>query len=150
MLRGIGFRAVEEPVDAPSFSLSEVDGERHAPTEVDAYVFVNFCQTWCSTCRSEKPMLKELIAELDEFPVQVYSVVAAERPKDVAAFVDELEIPYPVLVDADGSVSSRYAISVVPTTFLLDPDGRILGSVAGEMLWNDPEVVRTLSVIVGR
>lgn len=149
MLRQIGFRTNADRPVAPDFALQDTDGTEHALSDFrGSYVFLNFCQTWCSYCRSEKPLFKELLRRLDHTSPAALSVVGAERLTDIVNFVEELSLHYPVVVDHDGSVSTQYGVSTVPTTFLIDPEGRVLGSVSGQTQWDDPYMIRVLDTIL--
>ena len=88
-------------------------------------LFLNFWATWCKPCRAE---MTDIIAAYDAHKDQHLQVLAInltdqERMKDVRAFVNELQMPFPVLLDEKGKVRKSYALRGVPTSVFIDSSG---------------------------
>jgi cytochrome c biogenesis protein CcmG/thiol:disulfide interchange protein DsbE len=90
---------------------------------------VNFWASWCSPCRQEAPRLERL-AEADR-RVHVLGVDWNDSASDARAFVQSLGLRYPILRDGSGAVGDRYGITGLPSTFVLDPQGRIATVLRG-------------------
>lgn len=106
------------------------------------WVLLNFWATWCGPCVEEMPTLQKVNAgEFDSDKVRL-SVLAVNRQEDastIRAFLDENKIDLPIAVDETGRFSRAYAITNLPRTFILDPDGVIRYQVIGMMR---PEAIR--------
>ncbi|HLQ59104.1 MAG TPA: TlpA disulfide reductase family protein [Gemmatimonadales bacterium] len=88
-------------------------------------LLLNFWATWCKPCRAE---MTDIIAAYNAHKDQDLQVLAInltdqERMKDVRAFVNELQMPFPVLLDEKGKVRKSYALRGVPTSVFIDSSG---------------------------
>jgi peroxiredoxin len=88
-------------------------------------VIINFWATWCVPCRQEMPELAAAWQARRASGLEVLAVnlTDQERLKDVAAFVAELALPFPVLLDKRGRVRERYDLVTLPTTYFVDSVG---------------------------
>lgn len=111
---------------APDFTLTALHGP---PISLQGFrgkvVLVNFWATWCTPCRTEMPMLAQWYRSLHRRGLVIVGVDQQEGRADVQAFTQRLRIPYPIALDNDGSVSARYNVVGLPTSFLLGSDGVI-------------------------
>jgi cytochrome c biogenesis protein CcmG/thiol:disulfide interchange protein DsbE len=109
---------------APDFSLQTPDGETVALSDLRGQVvLINFWATWCGPCRAEMPAIQHVY---DEYANQGFTVLAIniqEGEGQVAPFVDQFELTFPVLLDRDGSVFTRYQGRALPTTLFIDRTG---------------------------
>jgi peroxiredoxin len=125
----------QELQDAPLFTLKDLDGNSVA---LDDYkgkiVFVNFWATWCPPCRAEIPHFVKLI---DKYGDQGFVIlgISVDDPKDyqkIPGFKDKFDINYPILLDEQGKVGFQYGgIQSIPTTFVLNKEGKALGKIVG-------------------
>jgi cytochrome c biogenesis protein CcmG, thiol:disulfide interchange protein DsbE len=111
---------------APDFSLSGIDG---AQVRLSDYrgdvVLVNFWATWCGPCRAEMPLLQERFTALRESGLVVLAVNDDEPVGEVTAFVQELGLTFPILLDPGANVQQLYRVLGYPTSFLVGRDGVI-------------------------
>jgi peroxiredoxin len=85
-------------------------------------VLVHFWATWCPICRAEQGS----IASIARNGADVISVaMQSGKPAEVAAYVKEQGIDFPVLSDTDGSISGAWGVHAVPASFIIAPDGQI-------------------------
>lgn len=111
---------------APDFALEAMDGATIRLSDFQGQIVIlNFWATWCPPCRYEIPSFITLQEEYAD-DVTFIGVSLDERGWDaVRPFAEELGINYPIVLD-DGRVSSEYGgADVLPTTFLIDREGRI-------------------------
>ncbi|AJH77690.1 TlpA family protein disulfide reductase [Heyndrickxia coagulans] len=114
---------------APPFSLEDLQNTQTFTLGADMKkpVIVNFWASWCPPCRSEAPELAAFYNKNKE-KINLYAVnvTKSDRLKDVRDFSKKYGLTFPVLLDRDGTVSQRYWVTTIPTTFLISKDGVIL------------------------
>jgi peroxiredoxin len=111
---------------APNFRLAGLDGKQHSLSEYRGHVvLVNFWATWCIPCRAEIPELEVAYREHQAQGVVFLGVDWKESAGQVAPFVEERQVTYPVLLDSDGKVYSAYQVVALPETFVIDRQGRV-------------------------
>ena len=140
-----GFRLVsfKRSIAAPEFTLNNLSGERVKLEQFRGdYVLLNFWATWCLPCVKEMPSMERLQQNFKDRGIQVVAISLDKEPKEkVAAFVDQLSLTFPILLDPDGIVSGPYGASALPSTFILNPDGRVIAAAKGERDWYGAEAV---------
>lgn len=114
---------------APDFTLKDINGKQFSLSSYKNKntVCLVFWATWCPYCLKEIPKIKNIHSKFSSNGVKVISVdIATNDPIGrVKAFQKQLEIPYPILYDADNTVSRLYGISGVPASFIIDRQGII-------------------------
>ena len=125
-------RLVGHPEAAPEFKLTGLDGK---PVNLGAakgkVVLLNFWATWCGPCRAETPDLVALQERYKDALEIIGLAVDVDDPEDVKAFAEKSGINYPIAI-ADDEVRARYGgITALPTSFILDTDGRIVQKHVG-------------------
>jgi peroxiredoxin len=91
-------------------------------------VVLNFFASWCDPCKHEAPVLERLWREDRSQGLVVLGVDANDSRGDARHFVQVHELTYPVVFDQNGRIASdRYAVSNLPVTYVLNPQGRIVG-----------------------
>ena len=90
-------------------------------------MLLHFWASWCSICRLEQGSINELAKN---YPVLTVASQSGSR-KEVAAYMQEHELDFPVLVDPGGAFMALYEIRGVPTTFFIDSDGNIADAEIG-------------------
>lgn len=90
-------------------------------------VVMFFGTTWCQACRADMPYYKALYEKYARHGLKFFYIDINESTKRVARFAKENSFPYIVLLDSDGSVARNYNITGVPTLFLINKHGNIIG-----------------------
>ena len=131
------------PEPVARFSMATLDGQQLASSEWRGKVtLVNFWATWCGPCRAEIPDLIALQKKYGKH-LQVIGISQDEAGPDVVkAFVEDQEMNYPVAMSTDDSSSAFPGITALPTTYLIDHEGRIVQRHVG-MLRKDRTELET-------
>jgi thiol-disulfide isomerase/thioredoxin len=132
----------------PVFALADLAGARHDLRQHrGSVVLVHFFATWCEPCREELSSLSRLVERPRDEPLSVVAVNVAEVPVRVARFLATQPVPFPVLLDADRSVTRAWGVSSLPTTFVLDRELRPRLFVEGDIDWQRPDVLAALDEV---
>ncbi|MGA2358067.1 MAG: TlpA disulfide reductase family protein [Terriglobales bacterium] len=117
---------------APDFELQTLDGKNLKLSDLRGKaVLLNFWATYCGPCKVEMPWFVELQKEYGPQGFQIVGVANDDAStEDIAKFAKEMGINYPILIGKD-SVSDSYNVSVLPTTFFLDRDGKLIAREFG-------------------
>jgi thiol-disulfide isomerase/thioredoxin len=89
-------------------------------------VLLDIWATWCEPCRRALPIYEQLVKRYGARGFKVYAINVDDDPDEIRPFVKETKLSLPVLVDRDAEVvESKLAIRVMPTSFVLDRQGRV-------------------------
>jgi thiol-disulfide isomerase/thioredoxin len=136
----------EERASAPEFSGTLLGGGGFSSTELAEDVAVlNFWGSWCGPCRVETPEFQEVYAEVRAEGVQFLGLNVKETSEQFAlAFVDRFGIEFPSLYDPRGEVAlafRNYPANTIPSTIVLDPQGRVAAVYTGTVSQEDLRTV---------
>lgn len=117
--------AIETGKKAIEFTLNDIDGNRVSLADYSGKVVIlDFFADWCPPCRQEVPDFIKLEEQYGASGFSMIGVALVDR-NAAKAFSDRMGINYPVLID-DGNVSAAYGpIRSIPTTFVIDKDGKV-------------------------
>ncbi len=116
-----------------------LDGEKVSLADFRGkVVVVNVWGSWCGPCRAEAPMLAQASRDLAGKGVVFLGIDSRDPSKDAAkAFVRRFDIPYASLYDQQGGTLLAFRGTLtpnsVPSTVVVDPQGRVAGSVLGNL-----------------
>lgn len=96
-------------------------------------VVLNFWATWCEPCRVEMPDLEVVYQEYRQQGVVVLAVNMSESSADIADFVKELGLTFPILRDSKQEAMERYNVKMLPTTYFIDRQGNVRHRRVGSM-----------------
>lgn len=116
----------------PDFTLDTLEGGKFKlADQIGQPVVVNFWATWCLPCRAELPAFEEVYRNNRAQGLVVVGVDVAESPDEVAQFVAEAGLTFPIALDTSGETTELYHIQGMPTTFFVGRDGQIKDMVIG-------------------
>lgn len=125
-MASLGGMAAEVNQNAPDFTLKGRTGENlRLAEQVGQVIFVNFWASWCGPCRQEMPELERLHQKYAPLGFKVLAINLDEQSQPAEKFLDKLTISFPVLFDPENKVSRAYGVAAMPTSFLIDRDGRL-------------------------
>ena len=135
-----GLTPLETPMPAPALRLQNLEGKTIDLAQYRGrVVLVNFWATWCPPCRKEFPSLGR-VRKL--FKPEEFEVLAVNVDEDRATALAFAGSPgFPILLDTNSKATMTWPIKGLPTSFLIDTQGRLAYSLAGEQEFDDPEVV---------
>jgi peroxiredoxin len=114
------------PGPAPDFTLHSVAGTNlRLKEQRGQVVMLNFWATWCAPCRQEMPQLNRLYEKYRASGFVLFGVNVDEDVRNAAGTSSRLGLQFPVLLDTDKKVSRLYDLSTMPSTVLIDRDGRV-------------------------
>jgi peroxiredoxin len=132
-LSGKTMETLQAGTQAPVFTLSRTDG---TPFSLEAAlakgpVVAAFFKVSCPVCQFTFPFLERLYQACGNERVSFLGI-SQDNARDTREFCKEFGVTFPALVDAQGyPVSNAYGLTIVPTIFLIAPDGKILLSSTG-------------------
>jgi len=145
------FKLAAEPKPLPEFAFADADDK---PLTLADYkgrtVLLNFWATWCGPCVKEMPSLDRLQAEIgkDRFIVLPLSLDGPSRPKVAPFYADKKLGSLGIYFDKGKKAMGTLDVSVLPTSVLIDPDGREIGRLEGEADWDKPEALALIKAAI--
>lgn len=127
--------------DAPELVGTTLDGYRFDLADLVGHVVVvNVWGSWCAPCRAEAPDLARLARETADRGVRFVGIDTRDNDSAARAFVRTYDVPYPSVVDSDGQLlvgfGSLIPLSAVPSTVVIDADGRVAAKVVGRVTYS--------------
>lgn len=141
------------PKRAPALKLKDTDGQPH---DLSRYrgkvVLVNFWATWCPPCRREMPSMQRLKEVLAGEAFEVLAVDVGEDADTVQAFTSQLDTPltFPILLDTRSRTMRDWKVAGLPSTYLVDKQGRIVAIAVGGREFDHPEIIAAVRAALAR
>jgi cytochrome c-type biogenesis protein len=137
----LGIPAADPPIPMFDFSAEAADGTTFRLSDLRGKaLFLNFWATWCGPCRMEMPSMEALYRRFKDRGLEIVAVNVRENQKDVAAFMDEMNLSFPAALDSRGDIAAIYGIEAFPTSYLIDRNGGIVARLVGAIQWDAPEL----------
>jgi peroxiredoxin len=128
---------------APDFTLEDLNGRKISLASYKGKaVLINFWATWCGPCKLETPWLVDLRNEYASKGFEILGVSTddidredkkafAEQKKEISSFVQQMRMPYPVLIEGDTLSHPYGGLDAMPTSFFVDRNGNIVAAQMG-------------------
>jgi thiol-disulfide isomerase/thioredoxin len=110
--------------------------------------FLTFWTTWCPSCRIEMPALQKLYAHYQNQGFLVLAVNIEEPASKVAKYFRATGLSYTPLLDPQGRLARRMGVWSIPSTFIINRRGIVLGRVVGSRHWDSPEGRRLIQLLL--
>lgn len=119
---------------APEFSLTTLEGETQSISDYKGkVVLVNNWATWCPPCKAEMPSLRDFHNEQASNGFTVIAVEAGDSKEDVLAFVQTLNLQFPVWLDSAGVSLKAIGNGSLPNSYVIDRTGTVRLAWTGEI-----------------
>jgi len=138
----VGVIKVPPAEDPVKINLKDMNGKNTSLSDFKGkIVFLNFWTTWCPTCRIEMPSMEKLHQKLKNKDFAMVTINLQESASQVKSFFKEFKLTFTALLDPAGEVSASFGIRSIPTTYILDKTGRIIGLVSGPREWDSKAAI---------
>ncbi len=148
MAHGSLLTPIPERPAAPPFDLRDPEGKAVRLSDFAGKpLVVNFWATWCPPCRAEMPSLERAWQTLKPEGIGVIAINVGEESDVIDQFTMETEVSFPLPMDLESRVIHQWQVRGLPTTYVVDAEGRLAYVATGEREWDDPallDLVRAL------
>jgi len=139
---------IPPPVD---FSLLDINGQQYTLSDFKGkIVFLNFWTTWCPECRIEMPYMEKLHSRFKGQDFTMIAVNLQEPALRVKDFLKKYPLTFTILLDTKGNIGPQFGIRAVPTTYILDKNGGIIGKALGSRHWDRKESITLFEHLINR
>lgn len=130
----LGGPAVLAGAPAQSYALTDLSGKSDSLASYRGrVVLLNLWASWCAPCRSETPALERLYEAERRNGLVVLGVDQGESAHVAASFAAEMKLRYPILIDQEQLYGRAYESIGLPTSVIVDRNGRIVRGIDGEL-----------------
>jgi thiol-disulfide isomerase/thioredoxin len=140
-----------QPVDLPPLTFTDASGKPVTLADFSGkIVLLNIWATWCVPCREEMPALDKLDTKLGGKDFQVVAVNIDKGGADkAAAFLNEIGVTHLALyTDPSGKLFATLKAVGMPTTLIVDRNGREIARLVGPADWSSPEAVKVIEAAI--
>ena len=137
---------VSEPVE---IQLKDVFGNTVSLADYRGkVVFLNFWATWCPPCIIEMPPMEKLHQRFKEKDFAMVAINSQETDAQVKSFFSKYKLSFTALLDSSGEVGTWFGVNSLPTTFVLNKEGRIIGSALGPREWDSQASIALFDYLI--
>jgi len=114
------------PTAAPDFALPAREGGELRLSELKGQVvMINFWATWCGPCRQEMPLLEQIHSKYEPLGFTMLGVNVEPDSAAAQAWLKNIPVSFPILFDRKSEVSSSFGVEAMPSSVLIDREGRV-------------------------
>lgn len=113
-----------------SFSSVRADTDFDISNHAGKVVYVDFWASWCAPCRASFPFMKDMAEKFGDSLVIVAINVDKDR-NDAEQFLQQYDVNFDIVYDPAGSFAEKFEVKGMPTSYLFDKQGQLLGSHIG-------------------
>ena len=151
LFEDMGVLELPQTTDPVEIRLQDINGNLVSLSDFRGrIVFLNFWTTWCPTCRIEMPSMEKLHQKFKNQDFAMVTVNIQESASQVEKFYKNFKLTFTTLLDTTGEVAMGFSIRSIPTTFILDNSGRIIGTVMGSREWDDRKAVALFEHLINK
>jgi peroxiredoxin len=135
--RKLGVIRIPRILPPADFVLPDLNGRQVRLSDFKGkVVLLDFWTTWCPDCRAEMPALEKLHQRFKDRDFVLLAVDLRESPNSVRKFFSHHKLSFAALLDSNGQVGQSFDIRAIPTAFILDQNGVMIGKVIGSRKWD--------------
>ena len=133
---------LNDRAQAPEFDLEDADGNRVRLSDYRGKpLIVNFWATWCPPCREEMPSMQRAWEQLSQEDIGLIAINVGEDADTIFQFTANYPVQFPLPMDLDSQVVQAWPVKGLPTTFVVDAEGRLAYQAVGGREWDHPELL---------
>jgi thiol-disulfide isomerase/thioredoxin len=139
------------PIPAPTISLVDLAGNAVRLSDfAGKFVLINLWATWCEPCLREMPSLERMQSRLGDNITILAISEDRGGSKTVEPFITKLGLKsFKTYLDPKSDAGRAFKVAGLPTSFLIDREGRVLGRVEGAAEWDSPKLLEVLKSFLG-
>ncbi|ASJ70251.1 TlpA family protein disulfide reductase [Granulosicoccus antarcticus] len=111
----------QQQLEAADFDLANYKGK---------IVYVDFWASWCTPCRASFPFMADIASEHKD-DLAIVAINVDEKRDDAVAFLVDYETPFDIVFDHGGELAAQYEVPGMPTSYLYDREGQLIGKHVG-------------------
>jgi len=138
LAKQLGLAECSEEEYLEDFALPDINGNMVSRADLSGQVLLlNFWATWCHSCKKERKALQAVSEAFDGQGLKVVAICADPKGKDrVPKYIEEHKLTFLHLLDDDRVLVKRFKVHVLPTSFIVGRDGRLLSKGIGDIAWD--------------
>lgn len=130
---------------APALQLNDLDGELYSLADSKGkWVFLHFWASWCGPCIKEMPLIQAISSEFDNSKLEIRLINTAEDEDTIFSFMATVAPDLNTLMDPNGLTTEAWQPRGLPSTYFVDPDGRLRYVALGGRPWNTDDYLAFL------
>ena len=110
----------------PTFSLATTRGKLDSASLKGKLIYVDFWASWCVPCKQSFPWMNEMQAKYADRGLHVLAINVDAKTADAEKFLTQVPAKFQVAFDAVGATPKQFAVRSMPSSYLVDMDGRIV------------------------
>ena len=123
--------------DAPALVLNDITGDSYDLSQSRGkWVFAHFWASWCGPCRREMPTIQAIAAEFKNTGLTIVLINTAEDEDTVFDFLGSVAPDMNTLLDSDGLATEQWQPRGLPSTYFVDPEGKLRYIALGGRPWD--------------
>ncbi|HHO59292.1 MAG TPA: TlpA family protein disulfide reductase [Thiotrichales bacterium] len=136
-------------VNAPQFSLKDSAGKTVSLKKYRGkVVYVDFWASWCTPCKQSFPFMNELHERYGKKGLKIIGINLDADKKDADKFLKQVKADFTIAYDPSGKTAEKYDLQVMPSSYLIDRNGRLVylhrGFKAGDKREMEEKIVQAL------
>jgi len=139
---------LKSEVSAPDFNLVDMDGKHHRLSDYRGKVLVvNFWATWCPPCREEMPSMNRAWKKIKNENIIFIGINVGETEDTIFEFFADYPVDFLVLLDITGDVIEQWPVKGLPTTFVINPEGKFVYRAIGAREWDNDKLLDKVRIL---
>ncbi|MEW6565959.1 MAG: TlpA disulfide reductase family protein [Spirochaetota bacterium] len=148
-LQDVGFTVFPEAQALPVIRVPGLDGKQIDIKDfAGAFVILNFWATWCPPCKAEMPSMETFYKTFKDKQLTIFAISTGEKPDTVQSFIKANPHSFPIGLDSSGQLGAIFAGRGIPTTYIVNPEGKAIAGTIGGRDWMDKKTVEAFTILL--
>ncbi|MGA8181029.1 MAG: TlpA disulfide reductase family protein [Desulfobacterales bacterium] len=149
LFREMSIMSIPNIAPPRDFNLLDLNGKAVSLSDFKGkIVFLNFWTTWCPECRYEMPSMQKLHAYFNDRDFAMVAINMNEPAAVVKRYFREHKLTFTALLDSINELGAPFGIRGIPTTYIIDRDGGIIGKALGSRRWDSKKSIALFEHLV--